>query len=68
MERQSGYSPGRFFTIMELKLVLAYMVRKYDFKLATDEGGVRPRNKFFGFSCAPDSEVQLLFKVRDGRD
>lgn len=68
MERQSGYSPGRFFTTIELKIILAYIIRKYDFKLAADEGGMRPKNKFFGFSCVPDSEVQLLFKVRDGSD
>jgi len=55
--------PGRFFAAMELKVLLAYIICNYDFKLTTD--GARPKNTFFSFSCMPDFDTELMFKVRD---
>lgn len=54
------YSPGRFFAAVELKVLLAYIICNYDFKIE----GKRPPNKFFSFSCLPDLNVELLFRVR----
>ncbi|PWY89862.1 cytochrome P450 [Aspergillus heteromorphus CBS 117.55] len=60
----NAFSPGRFFAMMELKLVTAYIVQKFEFRLGTESEGVRPQNGFFCFSCVPDSESRLLFKMR----
>lgn len=53
------HSPGRFFAAVELKVMLAYIICNYDFKL---DGNQRPRDKFFSFSCSPDSRVRLILK------
>lgn len=55
------YSPGRFFAVAELKVLLAYIICNYDFKI---DGGERPPSKFFSYSCSPDFSAELLFRVR----
>ncbi|KAI9786674.1 MAG: hypothetical protein M1839_006225 [Geoglossum umbratile] len=56
--------PGRFFAAAELKVLLAYILQNYEFKLPDDGGGTRPRNSFYLFSCLPDFEAKLVFRVR----
>ncbi|KII83970.1 hypothetical protein PLICRDRAFT_179998 [Plicaturopsis crispa FD-325 SS-3] len=57
--------PGRFFAANELKILLAYIVCNYEFKIPTNE---RPTNEFYGISCIPDVKTPLLFRERPGRD
>ncbi|KAI5801300.1 cytochrome P450 [Geopyxis carbonaria] len=55
--------PGRFFVVNELKILTAYLVCNYEFRLPGKEG-VRPGNVFFSFSCAPDTKVRMSFRRR----
>ena len=41
---------GRFFAINELKVLLAYIIKTYEFK-TTDRK--RPPNNYFGTNCIP---------------
>lgn len=59
------HSPGRFFTAMELKVVSAYIIRRYDFKLDIEKGGTRPQNNSFCFSYSPDSNLDFMLKPKD---
>ncbi|OCK87132.1 cytochrome P450 [Cenococcum geophilum 1.58] len=53
--------PGRFFAAAELKVLVAYIICNYDFKMSNNK---RPRNKFFSFLYSPDFSAKLLFKKR----
>lgn len=57
----SHCSPGRYFAAVEMKLVLAYLICNYDFKLAGNE---RRSDKFFLFSCSPDYGAPLVVRRR----
>ena len=52
--------PGRFFAAMELKLMLALIVMKYDVKL----DGPHPKNLWVGTSCVPNPKGEVLFRKR----
>ena len=53
--------PGRFLAAAEIKLLLAYLIRDYDFKLANPELG-RPPNLTFEQSFFPNIEGKILLK------
>ncbi|TFK21848.1 cytochrome P450 [Coprinopsis marcescibilis] len=53
--------PGRFFAAVELKMLLAHLLLKFDVKM---KGGVRPEDVCLGSNIFPNSNGQLLFKKR----
>ena len=55
------YSPGRFFGISEQKLMLAFVLLKYDLKTKT---GKRPENHLFQGEPIPDTTAEILFRKR----
>ena len=55
--------PGRFFASAELKLILAHLIVKYDFKLEDSMDGKRPDNKYMDFMIMPPS-CKLLIRRR----
>ena len=54
-------SPGRFFAVAELKMILAHILLTYDFKLETS--GI-PQVKWLESKVIPDTSVKILFKKR----
>lgn len=56
------YSPGRFFSALELKCMMAYLLLHYDVK--TIDEGVRPDNEWFGPICSPARDAKVLFRRR----
>ncbi|KAF8524847.1 cytochrome P450 [Hysterangium stoloniferum] len=52
--------PGRFFVSIEMKTILAHILMTYDILL---EGG-QPKNIWYGLSCVPDKNVEVLFRKR----
>lgn len=57
--------PGRFFATKELKVMLAYVLCNYEFRLK-DGVTERPENFYAGLACYPDTSVSLLFRHRRG--
>ena len=55
-------SPGRFFAVNELKVVVAYILLHYDLKLAGD--GTRPKNVYLARNILPDPTGKVLFRKR----
>ncbi|KAK7680771.1 hypothetical protein QCA50_016079 [Cerrena zonata] len=55
--------PGRFFASSTLKCMIAYLLLKYDIKIAGD--GKRPADIWFGPACIPSRSAEVLFKRRD---
>jgi cytochrome P450 len=53
--------PGRFFAVNEVKLMLAFILLRYDIKTET---GKRPANWDFGIRSIPDMSAKILFKRR----
>ena len=58
----SAFSPGRFFAVNEMKVMMAYLVLHYDVKLG--QGGGRPENQFIGTVIVPSQSMTVLFKGR----
>ena len=55
-------SPGRFFVVMEMKMMLAHIVVHYDLKLGGD--GSPPKETCMGFAVAAPRDAVLLFRKR----
>ena len=55
-------SPGRFFAVNELKVVVAYILLHYDLKPAGD--GTRPKNVYLARNILPDPTGKVLFRKR----
>ena len=55
--------PGRFFASNEIKIILAHLLMKYDFKFAED-GLSRPKSFELGTEIVCDHRVKMLFKAR----
>ncbi|KAI0360978.1 cytochrome P450 [Trametes cingulata] len=55
--------PGRFFAANELKLVLAYILLNYDFKLKEEGTGWSPR--YWGMAVVPFSDLKIMFRKRE---
>jgi len=53
-------SPGRFFAVNEIKVMLAFMLLRYDFRL----DGVRPPNSEFRGAAFPSTVGKVLFRRR----
>ena len=56
--------PGRFFASTEIKVMMAYLIQRYDIMLV--KGTERPRNVYTGTVCLPDMKAEILFKKREG--
>jgi hypothetical protein len=56
-------SPGRFFAVNEIKLMLAFALLRYDFKT---KDGKRPANLEFQGRCIPNPSAEILFRKREG--
>ena len=54
-------SPGRFFAINEIKLMLAFTVLNYDIKM---ENGASPKVREFGPTVLPDTTARILYRKR----
>ena len=59
---ESHISPGRFFAVNEIKLMLAIFLLQYDVKL---RDGIRPADVKIGPSIAPSRTAKVLLKRRD---
>ncbi len=57
--------PGRFFAANEIKTIIAYLIRKYDFK-AGPNFEKRPESKAFGSRLAVNPDVDIMIKKREG--
>lgn len=59
--------PGRYLAAQEMKLMMAYLVMKYDMKLPGSEGSKtpqRPGNLWIGNNSMPDPRVKVLLRRR----
>ncbi|KAI4288948.1 MAG: hypothetical protein L6R35_001786 [Caloplaca aegaea] len=54
--------PGRFFAAAEIKVVAAYILTHYDFRLLP--GQEKPSQQHWGLAILPNPESQLLFRKR----
>jgi hypothetical protein len=54
-------SPGRFFAVNEVKLMLAIFLLRYDFKI---ENAVRPKDWEFQSQIIPDMNAKILIRRR----
>jgi cytochrome P450 len=57
----ANFSPGRFFAVNEIKLILAWTLLKYDFKT---KDGKRPEDFRFEQYVTPDRKAEILFRKR----
>ncbi|RYP10386.1 hypothetical protein DL764_000720 [Monosporascus ibericus] len=55
--------PGRFYAAAQIKMVIAYILVKYDVSFPGQQT-VRPANNFFGESISPDRRQTVVFKSR----
>lgn len=53
--------PGRFFAINEVKIALAHLVMKYDFRVVGDE----PKPERLGVQLLADSKARVEFRRRE---
>ena len=61
---EANVSPGRFFAVNELKLLLSFVLTRYDIKT---ENAMRPQNWEFGIRTLPDMSAKILFRRRHGQ-
>jgi hypothetical protein len=61
MANMHVFSPGRFFAVTEMKLVLMHLVMNYDVKLLP---GTAPRPLIMGTAIIPDPKLPVLFRKR----
>jgi hypothetical protein len=60
--RDASYtSPGRFFAVNEMKLMLAFTLLRYDVRT---KDGKRPEDMKFVSILIPDMKAEILFKKR----
>jgi len=59
---ESHPSPGRFFAVNEMKLMLAFMVLRYDIRT---KDGKRPEDTEIGLFLVLDMKAEILFKRRN---
>jgi hypothetical protein len=55
-------SPGRFFAVVEIKMILAYILLTYDVKL--DNASGRPLNYWLGVHVFPNPSILVSFRKR----
>jgi cytochrome P450 len=56
--------PGRFLVDFELKMILAYILSKYDLKFHEEYNGKRPSNRMLGEALFPPASAKVLVKRR----
>jgi ent-kaurene oxidase len=61
IRNESHSSPGRFFAVNEIKLMLAFMILRYDIKTKDEK---RPEDIKFAMHLIPDMKAEILFKKR----
>ena len=54
-------SPGRFFAVNEVKVLLAFVLLKYDIKF---KDGIRPADTCFMGQPVPHTTAEVLFRRR----
>lgn len=54
--------PGRFFASVEIKVMLSYLLQRYDIKLR--DGHPRPPNVYTGTVCLPDMKAEIMIKSK----
>lgn len=54
-------SPGRFFAVDMIKLMLIFVLLRYDIKT---KDGKRPKDSHMGLARIPDMSVEILFRRR----
>jgi hypothetical protein len=47
--------PRRFFAANEIKMLMAYIICNYEFRLKGD----RPKNSYFDTTCLPDLKAKM---------
>ncbi|TFK44689.1 cytochrome P450 [Crucibulum laeve] len=57
---------GRFFAAMELKIMLAHILLKYDVSFPPGANG-RPKNMVFNGAVVPDPKAHMIFSLRSGK-
>ena len=57
-----NFSPGRFFAVTELKMMMVHILSNYDLKL--EDGTHSPANLWHATSITPDPNVKVLFRKR----
>lgn len=57
----AGANPGRFFAVIEMKLMLAFTLLRYDIKT---KDGKRPPDRQFYWYVLPDMKAEILFRRR----
>jgi len=55
-------SPGRFFAVYLIKLMLIFVLLRYDLK-STD--GKRPKDWYLGLALNPALSAEILFRKRE---
>lgn len=60
-EQHYLFSPGRFFAVNEIKVMLAFFLLRYDFKT---ENAVRPKDWEFQSQIIPDLNAKILIRRR----
>ena len=60
------YSPGRFFAVTMMKMIMAHLLLNYDIKAIED--GVRPKNITLGSVITPDPRAKLLIRKREPKE
>ena len=57
--------PGRFLIDYELKMIISYVLERYDIRLPEQYGGKRPDNRWVTEAILPPQNVKILVKRRD---
>jgi cytochrome P450 len=61
VKQRVNISPGRFFAVNEIKLMLAFILLRFDI---TTKNGVPPRMMKFMAFLLPDMKGEILFRKR----
>ena len=62
----NAHSPGRFFAVTMMKMIMAHLLLNYDIKAIED--GVRPKNITLGSVITPDPRAKLLIRKREPKE
>jgi len=58
-------SPGRFFAVNMIKLMLIFVLLRYDVK---SKDGKRPKDWHLGLALNPDLSAEILFRKREANE
>ena len=59
--QKNDTSPGRFLAVSQLKLMLAFVLLRFDIKT---RDGIRPSDTRFQQICVPDRKAEILYRKR----